>query len=175
VVERPLFSPAERRVLEALARHRIPFMVVGLSAAVLHGAPVVTQDIDLWFKDLSDPKLSTALRTVGAGYVPPFEMRTPQLVGEGTELFDLVTHMHGLGTFRQEIGHALDYPLETEVIKVLSLERILASKRAANRPKDRLVIPVLENTLRTLQTRAMTQLPKTKKKPSSSSPKKHSR
>ena len=36
---------------------------------------------------------------------------------------------------------------------VLSLERILASKTAANRPKDRRVIPVLRNVLRTLQAR----------------------
>jgi hypothetical protein len=36
-------------------------------------------------------------------------------------------------------------------LKVLSLERILASKTAANRPKDRLVLPVLQNTIRTLR------------------------
>jgi hypothetical protein len=36
-------------------------------------------------------------------------------------------------------------------IKVLPLERILASKMAANRAKDRLVIPVLQSTLRTLE------------------------
>ena len=32
-------------------------------------------------------------------------------------------------------------------LKVLSLRRILVSKRAANRAKDRLVIPVLEDAL----------------------------
>ncbi|MGB7747091.1 MAG: hypothetical protein WBN75_07380 [Verrucomicrobiia bacterium] len=36
-------------------------MVVGLSAAALQGAPVVTEDIDLWFDNLSDPKLMQAL------------------------------------------------------------------------------------------------------------------
>jgi len=30
------------------------------------------------------------------------------------------------------------------VVKVLPIERVLASKRAANRPKDRAVIPALE-------------------------------
>ncbi len=45
--ERPLFSSAERRVLESLLRHEVSFMVVGLSGAVLQGAPVVTQEIDL--------------------------------------------------------------------------------------------------------------------------------
>jgi hypothetical protein len=48
---------------------------------------------------------------------------------------------------------------------VLPLERILASKQAANRPKDQRVIPVLQNTLRTLQmkTRHRAKNPKAKK------------
>jgi hypothetical protein len=33
-------------------------------------------------------------------------------------------------------------------LRVMSLEDILKSKRAANRPKDRAVLPVLETTLR---------------------------
>jgi hypothetical protein len=33
------------------------------------------------------------------------------------------------------------------MLKVLPLDRILASKRAANRPRDRLVIRVLEDAL----------------------------
>ena len=36
-------------------------------------------------------------------------------------------------------------------LKVLRVDRILASKRAANRTKDRLVIPVLEDSLTTSQ------------------------
>ena len=42
-------SEAELRLLETLLRHNIRFMVVGLSAAALQGAPVVTEDVDLWF------------------------------------------------------------------------------------------------------------------------------
>jgi hypothetical protein len=37
-------------------------------------------------------------------------------------------------------------------IKVLSLELILASKVAANRPKDRLTIPVLRDTMAAIET-----------------------
>ncbi|MBI4324951.1 MAG: hypothetical protein HY674_06770 [Chloroflexi bacterium] len=47
----------ELRFLRALLRRKVRFMVVGLSAAALQGAPVVTQDVDLWFKDLSDPRI----------------------------------------------------------------------------------------------------------------------
>jgi hypothetical protein len=52
-------------------------MVVGLSAAALQGAPVVTQDVDLWFDDLNDPGIHQALREVGAAYVPPLHLKGP--------------------------------------------------------------------------------------------------
>jgi hypothetical protein len=144
-------SETELRLLETLLRHKIRFMVVGLSAAALQGAPVVTEDIDLWFDDLSDPKLSQALVKVGAAYIPPFGLNPPMLGGPGSEPFDVAIRMSGLGEFADEWKHALTIKVGRLKLKVLPLERILASKRAANRPKDRRVIPVLQNTLRTLQ------------------------
>ncbi len=146
-------SEAELRLLESLLRHKIRFMVVGLSAAALQGAPVVTEDIDLWFDDLSNPKLSQALVKVGAAYIPPFGINPPMLGGPGSDPFDVVIRMDGLGKFADEWKHSLEIKVGKLQLKVLSLERILASKQAANRPKDRLVIPVLQNTLRTLQSK----------------------
>jgi hypothetical protein len=40
-------SETELRLLESLQRHKVRFMVVGLFAAALQGAPVVTEDVDL--------------------------------------------------------------------------------------------------------------------------------
>ena len=128
-------------------------MVVGLSAAALQGAPVVTEDIDLWFDDLSNPKLSQALVKVGAAYIPPFGYNPPMLGGVGSEPFDVVIRMNGLGEFADEWKRALEIKVGKLKLKVLPLERILASKQAANRPKDRRVIPVLQNTIRTLQSK----------------------
>jgi hypothetical protein len=126
-------------------------MVVGLSAATLQGAPVVTQDIDLWFENLGEPKMSQALREVGAAYVPPSVHNPPMLAGEGAELFDIVIRMDGLGGFADEIKHCVEIPLGRRKLKVLSLERVLASKIAANRAKDTLTIPVLRDALVTTQ------------------------
>lgn len=144
-------SESELQILESLIRHKIRFMVVGLSAAALQGAPVVTEDVDLWFDDLSDPEVSRALQEVGAAYVPPFGFNPPMLAGPGSDPFDVVISMSGLGKFADEFKHAREIKLGKLRLKVLSLERILISKTAANRPKDKLVIPVLQNTLRTLQ------------------------
>jgi hypothetical protein len=67
------FSESELRLLQILLRRKVRFMVVGLSAATLQGAPVVTQDVDLWFENLGEPRISQALQEVGAAYVPPSE------------------------------------------------------------------------------------------------------
>lgn len=48
------FSASELRLLRVLLKHKVRFMVVELSAATLQGAPVVTQDVDLWFEDLGE-------------------------------------------------------------------------------------------------------------------------
>ena len=142
-------SESELRLLESLVEHQVPFMVVGLSAAALQGAPVVTQDVDLWFKNLNDPRLIPALRAVGAAYAPPFGYNPPMLAGPGSDAFDVVIHMSGLGSYAEEERHAIDLRIGTVALRVLSLARILASKIAANRPKDLLVIPVLRDTLAT--------------------------
>lgn len=149
MAEPPLFTEKEARLLSALLRNKVDFMVVALSAAMLQGAPVVTQNVDLWFKDLGDERLKTALKEVGVSYVPPFELMGPMLAGAGAELFDIVIRMDGLGTFVEECPNAVHIDLQGEKIPVLSLERIIKSKEATNRPKDQIVMSVLRDTLRT--------------------------
>jgi hypothetical protein len=131
----------------------------------LQGAPVVTEDVDLWFDNLSDPKLMQALVKIGAAYIPPFGYNPPMLGGPGSEPFDVVIRMSGLGEFADEWKRALEIKVGKLKLKVMPLERILVSKQAANRPKDQRVIPVLQNTLRTLQTKTTrrTKKPKVKK------------
>jgi len=141
------FAESEIRLLTALLRARVRFMIVGLSAATMQGAPVVTQDVDLWFEKLGDRKISQALQTVGAAYVPPSNLNPPMLAGAGAELFDIVLRMDGLGTFASEVKHCIEIPLGRHKFKVLSLERILVSKQAANRAKDKLTISVLRDAL----------------------------
>lgn len=146
-----IFTEKEAEFLRELVKNKVEFMIVGLSAATLQGAPVVTQDIDLWFKNLSDPKLKKALKKVGGTYVPPFEMYPPQFAGENLALFDIVTHLHGLGDFEDEVKNTLLVPLGGFKLRVLSLERIIKSKKTLGRAKDKLTIPVLENALKFIQ------------------------
>ena len=73
--------------------------------------------------------------------------------GKGIELFDIVLTMDGLGEFDEEKKHAIKVPIGRTKVLVLKLERIIASKKAAGREKDRLVLKVLSDALMTIRRR----------------------
>jgi hypothetical protein len=151
-VPQPLiFTESEQAFLRELARLRVDFMIVGLAAAALQGAPAVTQDIDLWFKDLGDPRIRKALERIGGIYVPPTAATPPLFAGKTVALFDIVLRMDGLRSFDQEVRNTTLVRIGRTKVRVLSLARIIASKKAANRAKDRLILPVLEDALATLK------------------------
>jgi hypothetical protein len=143
-------TAAERQLLEALQRRGIRFMLVGASAAILQGANTATKDIDLWFENVADPGIGAAVQEAGGIWIS-FGMRPPQIGGEKLgDRFDVVTHMHGLGAFVDELPNAVSIPVDGLDLWVLPLRRIIASKRAANRPKDLAAIPALEEALAVL-------------------------
>ncbi len=145
---RDLFSKKEQDFLKTLLDEGVEFMVVGLAAAALQGVPAVTQDIDLWFAHRGDEKMIEALRKAGVSYIPPSENNPPLLVGEAADLFDVVAHMHGLGSFEEEWVHAKIVKIGRMELPVLPLDRILASKEAMGRPKDLAILPVLRDALK---------------------------
>jgi predicted nucleotidyltransferase len=142
-------TDGERAVLEALNRKGVRFMLVGLSAAVLQGANTATRDIDLWFEDISDDRIAEAIREAHGIWVSgSFGMRPPQIGGDAVgDRLDVVTHLHGLGSFAEELANAIAVEIDGLPLRVLRLERIIASKRAAGRNKDLAVIPALEEAL----------------------------
>jgi predicted nucleotidyltransferase len=153
VAEPGLFSSAEARFLRALTDEGVEFLVVDLSAAALQGAPAVTQDVDLWFRDLTDPGIKKALRRVGGVYVASTGSTPPMFAGPAVALFDIVVTMHGLESFAKEAARAVTVALDGVRVKVLPLERIIASKKATNRPKDRAILPVLQDAAKTIRAR----------------------
>jgi predicted nucleotidyltransferase len=142
-------TAGERALLEALNRHQVRFLLVGLSAAVLQGANSATRDIDLWFANTSDPHLREAIREAngiwGSGASGE---RPPQIGGEAVgDRVDVVTRMDGLDTFDEEYARAVEMTVDGVVLRVLPIERIIASKRASGRPKDLAALPAIEEAL----------------------------
>ena len=148
-----IFAEGEAKFLAELVRHKVEFMIVGLSAAALQGAPVVTRDVDLWFRDVTDPGVAKALKKVDGAYLPPAVDRPPMFAGKAVRLFDIVMNMDGLGSFEEEEENTLKVPIGRFKVSVLKLERIIASKKAAGREKDKIVMKALKDALKAIRKR----------------------
>lgn len=125
-------------------------MVVGMGAAILQNAPGVTQDIDLWFARKQIDLLTKACRRAGATYY--WRSNPPEIAGPGIDQVDVVWNCQGLRDFEEEYDQAVDVEIVPGLpVKVLPLDRILVSKRAAGRPKDKAALPMLRDAIRSLK------------------------
>ena len=143
-----IFTDREVSFLKELNCRKVEYMIVGLSAAGLQGAPVVTQDVDLWFKDLEDPGIEKALEKVGGIFIHSIGLNPPMFAGDAVKFFDIVLNMHGLGSFEQEVKGAEIFKLGNVPVRVLPLSRIIRSKTALGREKDKIVMKVLKDALK---------------------------
>lgn len=143
------FTETERNFLQALDDLNLRYMIIGVGAAVLQGADTVTADIDLWFEDRGDQRLHEAARRAGGVWVPGHLGMMPPMLG-GDELgdrFDVVLSPSGLDDFAAEYSDARLVDVDGLTVRVLPLERVILSKRAAGRLKDVAVLPALEAAL----------------------------
>lgn len=144
------FTNKELAFLKELIRQKVEFMIIGLSAAALQGAPMVTQDVDLWFRDIDDSGIKKALKKVGGTWIPSLGLNPPMFEGDHVQYFDIVLTVHGIGDFDAEKANAVDVPMGGFSVNVLCLDRIIASKSYLNRQKDRMVLPALKSAAKAL-------------------------
>ncbi|HWG37072.1 MAG TPA: hypothetical protein VN690_05085 [Terriglobales bacterium] len=146
-------------LLQALCHSEVKFILVGGLSAVLHGAPLVTQDVDI-VPSRAPANLERLLAVLGeldAAYRTRPELRPgiSHLASPGHQ--NLVTR-HGwldvLGTVGQGLGYeeliSESEPVEVGaglLVQVLSLERYIALKEALGGEKDRAMLPLLRRTL----------------------------
>jgi hypothetical protein len=145
-VENFALTAAERRLFEALEKRGVRFLIIGLSAALLEGAPVATQDIDLWIEAL-DERVAQAAADAPGFWISGFGVQPPAFGGAGLERIDVVLTAHGLDDFDTEYRRSVVREVDGIALHVLPLERIIASKRATKRPKDLAALPALEATI----------------------------
>jgi hypothetical protein len=138
---------AERRLFQALNERGVRYMLLGMGAALLEGAPVATQDLDVWFEHLRDKRIQDAARDAGGFWISGFGMQPPAFGGSGLDRIDIVLTAHGLDPFPVEYERTVACDVDGVVLRALRLDRIIASKRATNRPKDLAQLPALEATL----------------------------
>jgi hypothetical protein len=140
-------TPAERRLFTALRARGVKFLIIGLGAAVLEGAPVATQDIDVWFESVESAEIPLAAQDAGGFWISGFGMQPPAFGGDELSRIDVVLTAHGLRRFAEEYEDSVEREIEGVTLRILPLESVIASKRATSRPKDMASLPALEATL----------------------------
>ncbi len=146
--------------LRLLAANEVDFIVVGMTAGVLQGAPVGTIDLDIVHRR-TPANVARLLKVLGdldaVARHDPRRLRPQEshLVGPGHLL---LTTTHGdldcLGSIDAGKGYddLLDQTVEMTLadgsaIRVLGLRSLIGIKERAGRPKDLAVLPVLRATL----------------------------
>lgn len=142
-------SDGERTFLLQLQELQVRFLVVGMSAALLQGARGATEDIDLWFESIGDPRIGEAARRAKGVFIT--RSQPPLLGGEIGDRLDVVLTMSGLANFDAEYQGAIEESVSGVNLKILPLHRILHSKLAAGRSKDDPGIAQIRLTLKVIE------------------------
>ncbi len=140
-------TPAERELFRAFNRRGIRYILLGMGAALLEGAPVATQDLHVWIDHTEGESIRQAAEDAGGFWISGFGLQPPAFGGAGLDRIDVVLTAHGLDAFAVEYERSLTRDVEGVSLRILPLERIIASKRAINRVKDLAQLPALEATL----------------------------
>lgn len=157
----PEFRP--ERMLRVLGEHDVRFVLIGGFAAVIHGSPYVTTDIDVVPSPERENlgRLSGALKAMNAKVWTasepdgvPFDHDAASIAD--ARVWNLVTDFGRLDLTFEPVGtrgyedlvrDAVHLTILDAEVDVASLADIVRSKEAADRDKDRLVLPVLRRLL----------------------------
>ena len=145
----PLLALAAR----LLAKHRLDAVLIGNAAAALQGSPVTTVDLDFMFRKTARnlSKLRRIADDLDAVVMRPFypasELYRVIRDSDGLQ-FDFMGKVDGVRSFESLRSRSTVAKFGRHELKVASLDDIIRSKKAANRPQDRAVLPVLRRTLR---------------------------
>ncbi|HEY7616786.1 MAG TPA: hypothetical protein VH744_08285 [Terriglobales bacterium] len=138
---------------------------MGGVAAVLHGAPIQTFDVDLVYsrEPANIDRILAALKSLDAVFRMQPERRLRPTEGHfaGVGHLNLVTRfgpLDLLGTIGQNLGFAELLPQSSEMdvgegttVRVLNLETIISIKEQLASEKDVATLPILRRTLREQQ------------------------
>jgi hypothetical protein len=147
-------------ILQLLAAGEVEFVVVGMAAGVLQGAPTTTLDLDVVHRR-SPENVERLLRVLGdldAVYRhDPRRLRPgqPHLASPGHQLLTTrLGDLDCLGTIDQDRGYEelLDLTIKMTLadgstVRVLTLPALIEAKERSGRPKDLAVLPLLRATL----------------------------
>lgn len=153
-------GPAEERrrividaspILHQLAAHKVEFVLIGGLAMRIHGSAHITDDLDVCYH-----RTPANLQAIAAAFAPlhpylrgappglPFRFDAPTIqAGLNFTLttdhgdVDLLGEVSGVGNYDQALSRSVEADMFGLRVRVLSLDGLIAAKKAAGRMKDR--------------------------------------
>jgi hypothetical protein len=155
-VPRPATADLEA-LLRALGDARIEYLVVGGAAAVIHGAPITTQDLDIVPRQRPDDvqRLLALLTELDARFrpvTPDRDLAPTHAHLAGTGQLNLITkhgpldvllRLHDARGYDELVAHSIEIADGTLRTRVIDLDTLIEIKQSTGRARDALVMPLL--------------------------------
>ena len=143
-------SPDYADMFSALNAHDARYLIVGGYAVIFHTEPRYTKDVDIWVEPSAQnaARVYRALADFGAPLegLSAADLSTPGVVFQlGVEpvRIDVLTSI-GSFDFGECAARAVKTTFAGHRVRILSLDDLILSKTAANRPQDRIDVENLE-------------------------------
>jgi hypothetical protein len=140
-------------LVQALLGANVEFIVVGGAAAVLHGAPITTQDLDIVHRRTPDniERLSDLLVRLDATFRGRDLRPSAEMLGGQGQLnlstslgpLDPMCVLHDGRGYDELLPHTQVLTDGSSSIRILDLDTLIAVKTEAGRARDKLALPVL--------------------------------
>jgi|SRR3954451_6056382 len=141
-------------LLGALDQHGVDFVVVGGVAGLAHGSAYPTYDVDVAYardpanlRRLADALAEIGVRLRGAPDDLPFQLDAKTLANGANFAFDtefgsfgILGDVAGIKSYDLLRSRSKFERIAGMDVRIAALNDLIAMKRAANRPKDRLMV-----------------------------------
>jgi predicted nucleotidyltransferase len=143
-----------KEMLQCLSEENVKFLLVGAYALAVHGFPRATKDIDffVWATPENAAGLIRALARFGAPMEGISESDFSSegaifQIGNSPRRIDIITTIDGI-KFEGAYANRKLFSIEGLQIPVISLEDLIANKRASGRKQDLADVEKLESQLK---------------------------
>jgi len=150
----PAKAPEVGRLLGPLIAHGVDFVLIGGQAGISHGSAYPSYDLDVLYARDPDnvARLVAALDEIGVRLRGgpedlPFvlDARTIENGGNFTFVtpygdFDVLGDAAGMPSYQELKAAAVEREVFGHLVKVASIDHLIAMKRAAGRTKDKLMV-----------------------------------
>jgi predicted nucleotidyltransferase len=143
-----------KEMLQCLSEENVRFLLVGAYAVAAYGYPRATKDIDIFVQAAPEnaSNIMRALSRFGAPLsgISESDFSTEGIVfqiGNNPRRIDILTRISGVD-FQQAYDRRKHVMVEGVDVPIISLEDLIANKRATGRAQDLADVERLEATLR---------------------------